>query len=108
MKTATKKEKVWTGGHRPVTSGLTKRDPVNPAGKRRRHRSEPGTRWASHYPWDQWFALGRFTLVQGKHFDCTMPGMTVNIRVAAKVRGMRVRIDQEPTSLIITVKEEWE
>jgi hypothetical protein len=65
----------------------------------------PGNRWGTYYPWEEWFEKRQFTLISGKDFHCTLPGMTLNVRVAARNRGIRVRIDQHPDRLVVTVKD---
>lgn len=75
---------------------------TNSLGRRKYYR--PGVNKPSLYPWEKWFARGTFTLVAGKDFFCTLPGMTVNVRAAAAGRGLRVRIDQKPDRLVVTVK----
>lgn len=69
-------------------------------------KKEPGKRYCANYPWEQWFAKGRFKLVHGKHFHCTLSGMTINVRQAAKRLGLRVRIEQGWSELTVIVKDE--
>jgi hypothetical protein len=58
----------------------------------------------ARYPWEKWFGKGTFTLLKGRDFRCTLSGMTINVRVAARRHGLRVRIDQGDNRLTVTVK----
>lgn len=68
-------------------------------------KTKPGNRWGAYYPWGEWFSKDHIELVKDRDFTCTLPGMTANIRAAAARMGKRVRIDQRPDRLLITVKE---
>lgn len=70
-----------------------------------RHKEKPdGKRHAATYPWERWFRKKQFTLMHGQHFQCTLSGMTINIRQAARRHGVRVRIEQGWAELHVTVK----
>jgi hypothetical protein len=58
------------------------------------NQPKPGNRWSTFYPWEEWFGKGAFTLVHGKDYTCTPAGMVVNLRYAAKRRGVRLSISQ--------------
>lgn len=57
-------------------------------------KPKPGNRFKTYYPWEKWFARKRFTLVYGRDYNCTPAGMIVNLRYAAKRRGVRLSITQ--------------
>lgn len=59
----------------------------------------------ARYPWEQWFGRGSFTVVRGEDFHCTVGGMVVNTRVAARRLGLRVRVSVGDDRLTITVKQ---
>lgn len=44
------------------------------------------------HPWDTWFQEKHFTLVQGKHFDCMLHSMMVQLRSAAKKRKLLISV----------------
>jgi len=45
------------------------------------------------YPWDKWFSRNRFTLEKGKHFDCHLHSMIVQVRRAAVKRRIKVKVE---------------
>lgn len=49
---------------------------------------------AAVYPWERWFRRKQVTLRHGRDFHCTIGGMIINIRQAAKRHGLRVAIKQ--------------
>lgn len=57
------------------------------------------------YPWDRWFAQGKFKLVRGRHYDIKSYGMAGNARNAARDRGYRLHIEiaEDEKSMVITV-----
>jgi len=59
------------------------------------------------YPWDQWFATTRKQrrLVRGKHFHCQPHSMSIQVRAAAALRGLRVSVYIEEQTLIVTLRE---
>jgi hypothetical protein len=58
------------------------------------------------HPWDRWFIKPRITLKRGRDFDCQPHSMGVQIRQAAKKRGLHfsVRIDEGNITVINTAK----
>ena len=78
---------------------------ITPKTKTKRKReAKSGNRWGAYYPWEEWFNKASIELIQGKDFHCTLPGMTVNVRQAARRHGIKVRIDQLPDRLAVTIK----
>jgi hypothetical protein len=64
------------------------------------------------YPWKQWFDGQTRRIVHGVDFTCTWRSMVRNIRHAAKMRGLRVRVSTEPNSeppaiLILALDTNW-
>lgn len=55
------------------------------------------------YPWEEWFALGTFTLVGGVHYHCSQSTMAQTVRNNASSRGLRVRLDDTGTSIVVRV-----
>lgn len=57
------------------------------------------------YRWNQWFAMSRFILRQGKDYDCSPSTMDQQIRNQATSRGIRVSITQpNAITLVVTIK----
>lgn len=44
------------------------------------------------YPWEEWFALSEFTLVEGEHFRCKPIGMAQQVRDNATIRKLSTRV----------------
>lgn len=49
-----------------------------------------GKKHGRRYPWDKWFARGRFTLKRDRDYKCLPHGMAQMIRNVAARRGVRV------------------
>jgi hypothetical protein len=47
---------------------------------------------AAKYPWDKWFRRRRLKLEWGVHYDCMPHCMAVQVRNAARARGVSVSI----------------
>ena len=54
------------------------------------------------YPWNVWFKRRVFRLVKGDHFNCAPHSMSVQVRGAARKRGIRVSVFIEGSVLIVT------
>lgn len=55
------------------------------------------------YPWEEWFRARRITLLRGVHYGCSQSTMAQTIRNNASLRGLRVRIEDIGTGLIMEV-----
>lgn len=55
------------------------------------------------YAWEAWFAGGRVVLSRGVHYDCSQSTMAQSVRNAASQRGLRVRIEDTGTEIILEV-----
>lgn len=44
------------------------------------------------HPWDKWFQEDKFTLVEGRDYTCMSHSMSVQIRNAAMIRGIRASV----------------
>jgi hypothetical protein len=66
------------------------------------------SKYGRRYPWDRWFARGRFTIMQGHDFNGRLDTMAVQVRAAALARGLRVQviIDEADASLAVAVKQD--
>lgn len=67
--------------------------------------TQPVQKHGVRYPWDGWFALGSFRLVQGEHFHGLVHGMVQTARQAASARGLRIKVKATSTDITITVVE---
>lgn len=55
------------------------------------------------YPWERWFSLSRFVLLRGVHYLCSQSTMAQTVRNNASTRGLRVRITDTSTEIIVEV-----
>ena len=55
------------------------------------------------YPWDVWFRRERFSLQRGRHYQCSTGSMIQQLRNAASVREMPIRIIRTNRGLVAFV-----
>ncbi len=55
------------------------------------------------YKWDEWFAHRSFQLVSGVHYDCTQAAMCQQVRDAACIRRVGVRVVNKGDSVFVEV-----
>lgn len=55
------------------------------------------------YPWEQWFARPRCLITYGIDYQCAQSSMTQMIRNNASKRGLRVRLTDCGTEIMIEV-----
>lgn len=55
------------------------------------------------YMWEEWFALGKFTLVRGKHYTCSQSSMQQQVRSNASARGVGTSIRDLGDRLVVEV-----
>lgn len=69
--------------------------------------STPKRLFTPYYPWEEWFGLGHFTLVRGRHYTVRTYMMEQIIRNAASRRRfslrLHIRIAADENSLTVTV-----
>ena len=58
------------------------------------------------YPWEDWLGKPRTVILRGVHYRCSQASMAQSIRNAASQRGVRVRVVDTNTEIIIEVKDE--
>lgn len=67
-------------------------------------RNEPDTRMFSRrYPWEEWFAQGKFTVYRDVDFNGMLYTMAQQVRNAANRLGCRVNIKLDESEGSITV-----
>jgi len=64
----------------------------------------PKTNGQVRYPWDKWFAKPKFTIKQGKDFDCAKHSMIVYLRTVAASRGLSVSVRCVDDLINVTVR----
>src|SRR5579859_256308 len=55
------------------------------------------------YPWEEWFGKPRTVLVRGVHYHCSQSTMAQTIRNNASARGLRVRLHDAGTEIVVEV-----
>ena len=55
------------------------------------------------YAWEDWFARDRTVLVRGVHYRCSQRTMTQMIRNNASARGVRIRLADMGTQIVVEV-----
>ncbi len=55
------------------------------------------------YRWDDWFGMGRFTLLRGRDYACEQMSMAQQVRNAAARRGFRISVHAVPGGLLVQV-----
>ncbi len=55
------------------------------------------------YPWEEWFAKLRMTLVQGIDYHCSQSSMAQSIRNNASRRGLKVRLQDIGDAIMVQV-----
>jgi hypothetical protein len=58
---------------------------------------------ATIHPWEVWFSKPSVRIKRGKQFTCQPHSMAVQVRNAAKLRGLRVSVLIQESVLAITV-----
>lgn len=58
---------------------------------------------AKIYDWDEWFALGGFTLVRGEDYVCSQSAICQQVRSAASNRKLSVSIVEADNAVIVEV-----
>lgn len=64
------------------------------------------TKNLNRHPWDKWFRKNKFKLKKGVHFTCMPHSMSVQVRNAAHLRGIKVRVlfDDAETLVVHVVR----
>lgn len=60
-------------------------------------------KYGKRYPWTTWFRRGRFTLTRGIEFSCLTHGMAAMVRNVASRKRLRISIQQDGTTIQVTV-----
>lgn len=55
------------------------------------------------YPWEKWFGGGFAILLRGVDYHCSQSTMTQSIRNRASLEGLKVKIEDTGTEIILTV-----
>lgn len=55
------------------------------------------------YPWETWFGRSRTVLLRGVHYKCSQSAMCQLIRNNASKRGMRVRLTDTGTEIVMEI-----
>lgn len=53
------------------------------------------------YQWEEWFGCQRTVLLRGIHYRCSQSSMIQMIRSRASERGLRVRLTDTGTEIVI-------
>lgn len=57
------------------------------------------------YPWEEWFGQRRIVLLRGVHYRCSQSTMAQSIRNNASARGVKVRLRDTGTEIVIERRE---
>ena len=55
------------------------------------------------YLWEKWLAHARTVLLRGVHYHCSQSSMAQTVRNNASARGLRVRLTDTGTEIIVEV-----
>ena len=55
------------------------------------------------YDWEAWFGRRRTVLARGVHYGCSQSAMSQMVRNAASRRGLRVRLADTGTAIVVDV-----
>ena len=56
------------------------------------HKPQPRQPYGRKYPWDRWFGKQWFRVTRGRDYECTTTSFVQQIRNAAGLRNLSVRI----------------
>lgn len=60
------------------------------------------------YPWEEWFKEKITVIVRGEDYDCSQSSMVQSIRNRATLAGLKVKVVDTDTEIIIVVMERRE